>query len=80
MRSASGGRHAPEVRRQQPALERLAGEILHGHEDGAAVTVAVDDPHDVGMRQALQLLRLALQQRQRLAEAARGTVRSFTAT
>ena len=44
------GRQTAEVRRQQAPLERLAGEILHGHEYGLPVAIAVNDSNDVGVR------------------------------
>jgi hypothetical protein len=42
--------HAAEVRRHQLAFQGLAAQILHGHEDRAAVPIAVDHPHNVRMR------------------------------
>jgi hypothetical protein len=51
-------------------IERLARQVLHGHVEGGAVAVEVVHGDDVGVRQGLRLLGLALQRAERFRVAA----------
>ncbi len=64
-RQRLGVRHADKVRCAQDAIERLAGQVLHGQVHHRAVAVEVIDRHDIAMRQRLRLARLTLQRDQR---------------
>jgi len=56
-----GGSHAAGIGSSKDPLQRSTRQVLHRHEYGPAVPVAVDDAYDVRMGEALKLMGLALQ-------------------